>query len=69
MYPYNKRILDRYLGPFEGRTFVEVYDIKGSLIWTGMVQALDFDVQADNIKKMEVTKCAIYENRLIVSVI
>lgn len=68
MYPYNKRILDRFLNPFEGRTFVEVYDIKGVLIWCGMVQSLSFDVNADKIKQMEVTKCAIHDNKLIVSV-
>ena len=68
MYPYNKRTLDRYLGPFEGRTYIEVYDIKGSLIWCGMVQALECDINADSIKEMRVTKCAIFDNRLIVSV-
>ena len=68
MYPYNKRTLERYLGPFEGRTYIEVYNIKGVLVWTGMVQALSFDINADSIKLMEVSKCAIYDNRLIVSV-
>ena len=68
MYPYDKRTLNRFLGPFEGLTYLEVYDIKGNLIWCGMSQALEYDVNADNIKEMRVTKCAIYENHLIVSV-
>lgn len=68
MYPYGKRTLERYLACFNGLTYIEVYNIKGDLLWCGQCQSLYYDVNADYVKEMRVTKCAIDNNHLIVSV-